>query len=225
MTFSLAAVIFDMDGLMLDTEPLSMLAWGRALAEYGYTLTDQVFLELIGRTTEDTHAILRQALAADLPFEHIFQRKKQVLKDIIAQRGVAAKAGLLELLTWLESRCVATAVASSARREDVSDKLAQAGLSQRFNAIVTGDQVHYGKPAPDIFLAAALQLHVPAQKCLVLEDSEAGIQAAHAAGMWPVMVPDLKLPSPENAVLAYRIFPSLREVQAFLEHEAIVNLC
>jgi beta-phosphoglucomutase family hydrolase len=224
MTLLLSAVIFDMDGLMLDTEPLALVAWRQALGELGYTLSDEVGLQMLGRTTEDTRVILQQALAADLPFDRVFQRKRQVVGEHIAQHGVSAKAGLAELLTWLEGRRVATAVASSARREDVNYKLAQAGLTHHFDTIVTGDQVQNGKPAPDIFLMAAQQLHVPPPACMVLEDSEAGIQAAHAAGMRPVMVPDLKPPSPENAALTYRIFPSLREVRAFLEYEAEITL-
>ena len=223
MTFTLSAVLFDMDGLMFDTEPLALVAWRQALAERGYSLTDELGLEMLGRTTEDTRLILRKALAADLPFEALFQRKKEIVGEHVAQHGVSAKPGLVELLAWLSSRHVATAVASSARRDDVSAKLARAAVPHRFDALITGDQVQNGKPAPDIFLAAARQLGVAAPACVVLEDSEAGIQAAHAAGMRPVMVPDLKPPSPETARLAFRICASLREVQVLLEQEAEIT--
>jgi HAD superfamily hydrolase (TIGR01509 family) len=223
MTFRLSAVLFDMDGLMLDTEPLALVAWRQALAEHGYTLSDEVGLATLGRTAEDTRLILQQSLGANLPYQAAFRRKKELVSETIAREGISAKPGLVELLAWLSSRGAATAVASSARREDVSAKLVRAGLLHRFDALVTGDQVQHGKPAPDIFLAAARQLHVPASACLVLEDSEAGIQAAHAAGMRPVMVPDLKPPSPETALLAFRICASLCEVLVLLEQEAEIT--
>lgn len=217
--FKLSAVIFDMDGLMLDSEPLAQAGWRLALAEHGYTLSDELFLQMLGRSTDGTRAILRQALGAEAPFESLFARKRQYVHDEVAQNGIAAKPGLLELLAWLEARCIRRAIASSARREDVMHKLNRAALASRFETIVTGDQVSKGKPAPDIFLEAARQLGIPAGECAVLEDSDAGILAAHAAGMWPLMVPDLKPPSPESAALAHRIFSSLHEVKTFLETE------
>jgi HAD superfamily hydrolase (TIGR01509 family) len=218
--FKLSAVIFDMDGLMVDSEPVARIGWQRALAEHGRALAEDVFLQLLGRTTEGTRAILVQAYGAGLPFESMLQHKRQYVQDEIARHGVAIKPGLPELLAWLEARRTAKAVASSARREDVMHKLTRTGLAGRFEAIVTGDQVTNGKPAPDIFLEAARQLGAPARECAVLEDSDAGIQAAQAAGMLPLMVPDIKPPSPESARLAHRIFPTLHEVRAFLEAEA-----
>ncbi len=215
----LSAVIFDMDGLMVDSEPLAQAGWRLALAEYGYTLSDDLYMQVLGRSTEGTQAILRQALGDQAPLESMFARKRQYVQDEVTQHGVPVKPGLVELLDWLDGRRIAKAVASSARREDVEHKLGHTHLLARFETIVTGDQVPRGKPAPDIFLAAAERLGVPAEACAVLEDSDAGIQAAYAAGMLPLMVPDIKPPSPETAALAYRIFPSLHEVRAFLEAE------
>ena len=217
--FKLSAVIFDMDGLMVDSEPVARVGWQRALAEYGRTLSEDVFLEMLGRTTEGTRTVLVKAYGAELPFESMLQHKRQYVHDEIAEHGVAVKPGLMELLDWLEARRMPKAVASSARREDVMHKLTSRGLAGRFQAIVTGEQVPNGKPAPDIFLEAARQLGIPARECAVLEDSDVGIQAAQAAGMLPLMVPDIKPPSPASALLAHRIFPTLHEVRAFLEAE------
>jgi HAD superfamily hydrolase (TIGR01509 family) len=217
MPFKLSAVIFDMDGLMLDTETLARDAWRQALAEVGYALSDELYLQLLGRTIEDTQAILRQALGADLPIESLARRKGMLVRQHIDQHGLRLKTGLAELLDWLKTHAIAHAVASSAKRPDVLFKLSHAGFGSWFDTVVTGDQVSAGKPAPDIFLAAARQLQVPAAECAVLEDSDAGIRAAHAAGMLPLMVPDLKPPSQESLALAHQIFPSLHEAKNFLE--------
>ncbi len=217
MTPKLAAVIFDMDGLMLDTERLACAAWKAALSEAGYPYSEALMLAILGRTTEGTRATFLQTFGPTVPFERLIERKRQYVRDEIDQQGLVAKAGLLELLDWLEAQRLARAVASSAQREDVLHKLNRAGLTARFDAILTGDQVQHGKPAPDIFLAAAQELGVAPAACAVLEDSDAGIWAAAAAGMLPLMVPDIKPPAPESLARAHRIFRSLHEAKDFLE--------
>lgn len=212
----IGAVIFDMDGLMLDTERLARSAWDRAMADWGHTIPDEVYYRLIGRSIADTGEILRQALAADLPFEEIALRKRQYVDQEIARHGIPVKPGLLELLGWVDQAGLKKATATSTFREVALQKLRLARLQDRFDAIVCGDDVRRGKPAPDIFLATAHKLATPANQCVVLEDSEPGIEAAQAAGMIPLMVPDIKPPSKEAAALAYRVFPSLLEVKTFL---------
>ncbi len=217
------AVIFDMDGLMLDTERLARVAWNRAMADWGYTIPDEVYQQLIGRTIPDVGSILRDKVAADLPFGEISERKQQYADQEIAQHGVAVKPGVFELLEWLERTRRNKAVASSTFRERVMQKLNRAGLAHRFDAIVCGDEIRRGKPAPDIYLAAAHKLSVRADRCVGLEDSEPGIRAAQAAGMMALMVPDQISPSPEIVQMAresgsrVRVFPSLLEVKQFLE--------
>lgn len=211
------AVIFDMDGLMLDTERLARIAWDRAMADWGYTIPDEVYHQLIGRTVPDVGRILRDKVAAELPFEEIAQRKQEYLDREIAQHGIPVKPGLFQLLDWLDRVHLKKAVASSTFRELAMQKLRHAGLQDRFDTIVGGDEIRQGKPAPDIFLAAARRLDTPADRCVVLEDSEPGVQAANAAGMISVMVPDGRPPSSEAAARAYRVLPSLAEVQVLLE--------
>ena len=211
-----SAVIFDMDGLMLGSEQMARTAWRRALAEWGFVLPDNVYERIVGRAAVDTKAVLRDALGSALPVEEAYQRKQHYLEEEIAQRGIPLKPGLLELLNCLDAQAVPKAVASSTHRAFVMRKLAVAGLLSRFDVIVCGDDVPNGKPAPDVFLAAAERLGVPAGRCVVLEDSDAGIQAAHAAGMIPILVPDLKPPAAEIVALAHRVFPSLIEVREYL---------
>jgi len=211
-----SAVIFDMDGLMFDTERLAREAWERAMADWGYVIPDALYLTMVGRTAQSAQMILQQALGPHLPMAAIYEQKEQYLETALTQQGPPLKPGLLELLAQLEQWHMPKAVASSTARHAVLRRLAQAGLLLRFAAIVGGDEVPHGKPAPDLFWAAARQLHIPAEECVVLEDADAGVQAASAAGMTPVMVPDLKPSAVESRRLAYQVVSSLREVQGVL---------
>lgn len=219
-TFSSAvfqAVIFDMDGLMLDTERLSYDAFLRAFDEMGYTLPHEDYLTLIGRNRPDTEKLLAEMYGPHFPVQAIYQRTHAHYVAAIAKH-VPVKAGLRPLLDWLTENNIPIAVASSTERSGVEYKLRQANLRHYFPVIVGGDEVSQGKPKPDIFLAAAQRINIAPDHCIVLEDSEPGIRAAHAANMIPIMIPDLKPASAEIAVLTHRIFNSLNEVLPFLQH-------
>ncbi|NBD34903.1 MAG: HAD-IA family hydrolase [Chloroflexi bacterium] len=220
------AVIFDMDGLLLDTEPISKRAWLRALEAWDATLTDEVYLQLVGRTVADTVRILSETLGPDLPIPAVRTQKDTLFEEIIADEGIPLKPGAVALLDYLERAGYPKAVASSTPKAGVLQRLSMTGLRERFSVIVGGDEVRRGKPSPDIFLAAAERLGVAPEGCWVLEDSEYGIAAAHAAGMTPIMIPDLKPPSAETAALAYRVLPSLADVQAMFStfRETSANL-
>jgi HAD superfamily hydrolase (TIGR01509 family) len=212
------AVIFDMDGLMLDTERIAMITCRRAAEDFGYVIADEIYLQVIGRTVEDTRRIFCGALGADFPFNEIRSRRLDYTEEYIHRYGLPKKPGLLEVLELLQGCSVPKAVATSTRREEACDRLRTAELFHCFDAIVGGDEVVHGKPAPDLFLLAADRLKTTPTECIVLEDSEAGIRAAQAAGMTPILVPDLKAPSDEVKALAYRIYPSLHEVRAFFSN-------
>ncbi len=211
-----SAVILDMDGLMLDSERMARDAWRRALADWGLALPDSLYFQLIGREAADTKAILARAFGPSLPVDDAYARKQQYLDEAIMRDGIPTKPGLHALLDALDVRGIRKAVASSTHRRFVAQKLQLTGLSGRFDAIACGDEVPLGKPAPDVFLLAAKRLGVPAHECVVLEDSEAGIRAARAAGMTAILIPDLKPPSAEALTLAHRVFPSLTEVRDYL---------
>lgn len=211
------AVIFDMDGLMLDTEHLSQATWQRAMQDWGYTLTDDVYLTVVGRTAHSTWQVFREAFGDDLPLEEIFKRRQEYHDAITRTEGIAVQPGLLELLDWLDTTTWVRAVASSSRRDVVLKRLGIARLAERFTTIVGGDEVSEGKPSPDIFLLAAQRLGAVSAQCVVLEDSDAGILAAHRAGMFSLMVPDMKPPSEESLQTAGGVFKNLHEAKAFLE--------
>ncbi|MEP6997189.1 MAG: HAD family phosphatase [Betaproteobacteria bacterium] len=210
------AVIFDMDGLMLDTEAPALRAWKRAALALGREFDLDLCQQMIGRNFGDCVALIRARHGADYPVDALTQAWVADYDAIVAAEGISLKPGLDEILDLLDERGIAAAVATSTRRERARAKLDRVGLLHRFAALVGGDEVAHGKPAPDIFIAAAARLGVPARDCLVLEDSEPGIIAAAAAGMIAVMVPDLHAPS--AALLARKpvVLASLSAVAAHL---------
>lgn len=201
---------------MIDTERMAQLAWQRAGAEFGFTLPDTLYLQAVGRTAQATETLFRAGLGADFPFAAVYARKQHYLYTAIEEEGIPTKTGLAELLDLVERQGIAKAVATSTARVLAIKKLTAAKLLHHFGTMVCGDEVAQGKPAPDIFLAAAAKLGVAPAHCLVLEDSSAGIQAAHAAGMRAVWVPDLIQPSPEITPLAYCVVQDLHQVCALM---------
>ncbi len=210
------AVIFDMDGLMLDTEPLAARAWTDAALAMGITFDHAVTPRLIGRNFSDCQTLLRAHHGAAYPVEALMAHWGVAYDAIVAREGIALKAGLIELLDWLEARGVAKAVATSTRRSRALAKLLHTGLAARFVALVGGDEVARGKPAPDIFLATAARLGAAPADCVVLEDSEPGVRAALAAGMTPIMVPDLHPAPPDLVAADLLVLSSLHDVRAHL---------
>lgn len=212
-----AAMIFDMDGLMLDTEPLAARAWTDAAGTIGVTFDEAVKLRLIGRNFPDCERLIREHHGHDYPVAELMRSWHAAYDAIVAREGIALKAGLLELLDWLEVQRIPKAVATSARRSRAEVKLDHAGLRNRFDALVGGDEVAQGKPAPDIFLEASARLGIPAAQCVALEDSEPGVRAALAGGMFAIMVPDLQAPSPVLLECDLLVLPSLHDVRELLQ--------
>ena len=206
------AVIFDMDGLMLDTEPLAARAWGEAAAGLGVGFDMALAQAMIGRNFADCSAMLRAHYAAPYPVDALLAGWHAAYDAIVEREGLAVKPGVHELLGWLEANAIKRAVATSTRRERAVSKLERTALLPRFHQIVGGDEVARGKPAPDIYVEAARRLGANAASCLVLEDSEPGVRAAFAAGMLPIMVPDLHPPSADLAALDLIVLPTLHDV-------------
>jgi HAD superfamily hydrolase (TIGR01509 family) len=209
----ISAVIFDMDGLMLDTEPIYKTAWQRAAIECGFSISEERWFDFIGRTRVDGENILLRALGPDFSLETFRTASRRCEAAAFAESLPAKKPGLDDLLALLDSRGMPKAVATSTERLQAAAQLGGLGLWGRFNAIATGDEVVNGKPSPDLFLLAAQRLGIEPSQCLVLEDSEAGIVAAHRAGMQVWVVPDLKPPSPAVEELTNGRFDSLGGVE------------
>jgi len=212
-----SALIFDMDGLMLDSEPLYQAAWQAAAQELGYVLDAELYLSLVGRSSAEADRTFTQIFGDQFPVATFNQRWEWHWQALLQQQGVALQPGLLPLLDWVEQRALPKAVGTSSNTAEADQCLTLAGIRDRFATVVTVDQVAAGKPAPDIFLLAAQRLGVPSHRCLVLEDSNAGVQAAQAAGMAVVMVPDLQTPTTASRAIAQHIFASLQEALTWLQ--------
>lgn len=210
------AAIFDMDGLMLDTEPIYRLAWQAAAADFGREIDDRLYLRLIGRSNRDAERVLAGIFGESFPLVEFRLRWVEHWRGRIDSEGIKRKPGLDETLELLETLGVPKAVATSTEAEDAAWTLGLAGLTSRFDAVVSGDRVERGKPAPDIFVAAAAALGVPAGCCIAFEDSDPGAAAAASAGMLTVIVPDMKPPSAAARASAYRVLESLEEAPALL---------
>ena len=210
------AIIFDMDGLMIDTERLALKAWRLAGADFGFPISDDIFISMVGRNRRDSDCTLVEIFGSDFPIGAVRDRYRAYLDGWIDEDKLSVKSGLLELLSFLDKISMPKAVATSTEYERAVHKLSLTNLLEHFSIVIAGDQVQRGKPAPDIFLAAAAQLGVLPEGCLVLEDSDAGIQAAYEAGMTPVMIPDMKPPSEKSLAFAHRIFGGLGEFHNYL---------
>jgi len=206
------AAIFDMDGLMLDTEPAYRIAWQAASAECGYELPDPLYFTLIGRGRSEGEQTLVDAFGPQFPVDRFRAACLRRETEMFETTPVPKKPGLDELLDLLDSCNISKAVATSTERRTAVAQLRAAKLLERFEAVATGDDVVNGKPAPDLFLLAARRLGVEPSRCIVFEDAEAGTIAAHSAGMTVFIVPDLKRPSAEVRSLAKGTFASLVDV-------------
>ncbi|HEX4134067.1 MAG TPA: HAD family phosphatase [Bryobacteraceae bacterium] len=205
-----------MDGLMLDTEPFYRTAWQRAARECGYEISDELWFDFIGRTRAGGEDLMMNLFGAGFPLETFHAASLLTENAVFAEAVPSKKPGLDQLLAFLDLCRVPRAVATSTDRQRATEHLSNRQLLDRFDVVATADEVANGKPAPDLFLLAAKRLGVDPPNCLVLEDSEAGVLAAHRAGMRIFIVPDLKSPSEAIESMAQGRFNSLAEVESEL---------
>ncbi len=208
-------VIFDMDGLMFDSERVWGTLWEPALATFGLTVPDGMPDAARGTTGDAALAVIRRFCGTDVDAEAVFAEFYRQAELAFA-RGVPPKPGLFGLLDYLTAQGIPMAVASSSPEALIRNNLDRAGIADRFAAIVPGKQVARSKPAPDIFLEAARRLGTAPARTLVLEDSFPGVRAGAAGGFVTVMVPDTMAPTDEIHTLATRVCASLSEVRDLL---------
>jgi len=211
---TLAAVVFDMDGLLLDSERIAYDIGRQVSLDLGIPWTHETAMQLIGRNSREHEALLKGAFGEDYPLEVHQAEFGRRYEAVIAQGTIPLKPGVHELFDVLDARRLPRAVATSTRRSRALPKLEAVGLLARVDLVVAGDEVSRGKPAPDIFLAAAERLGQAAERCLALEDSNAGVRAAHAAGMRVVMVPDLLQPADDIRDAGIMVATSLLDIVA-----------
>ena len=209
------AVVLDMDGLMVDSEPLSRIAWEQVLSAHGHILNDDIYTSIIGYRIDESAAILIDAYDLPLSVNNLARQKATVLTKIRAN-GVPVMPGLYEVHARIMQFGLPWAVATSSPRPHAEEILEQLGLGDSCQAIAGGDEVPQGKPAPDIYLLAAERLDVPASHCLAIEDSAPGCQAALSAGMMVVAVPNRDTKTTDFSAVDY-VFPSLYDVSENLD--------
>lgn len=212
-------IVFDMDGVLFDTERLCQDSWLAVAEESGLPNMDVIFPQCIGLNANDSRRIVMNAYGEDFDYEGFRSKASVWFWDYIEKKGLPVKPGVKELLSWLREEGWAVGLASSTRRSSVENHLEQAGIRDYFATIVTGDMVEHSKPRPDIYLMACRELGVDPGQAYAIEDSPNGIRSAYRAGMSPVMVPDMIAPDEEMRELSTKIFSDLHEVLRFLQTE------
>lgn len=209
-------MIFDMDGVIFDTENLCLACWQFVAAKYDIDGIEEVFRQCVGVDASDSERLLREWYGEDFPCD-LFRRESSFLfHKKTREKGMPVKAGARELLSYLKVNGWRVGLASSTRRAVVREELEQAGLLGFFEVIVGGDMVKRGKPAPDIYLKACGEMKIRPDTAYAVEDSRNGLFSADDAGLRVLLVPDLIEPDAEMEKRAFQIFPDLTEVRRYL---------
>ena len=209
-------VLFDMDGVILDTEKLYTRFWREAAQSLGYPMTQAQALGMRSLNRQAGAEKLCSYFGADVCYEAVRTRRIELMDAYVRRHGVEPKPGIRELMAHLQALGIPAAIATSSPIERVKEYLIPLGLYSLFDRVVTGYDVARGKPEPDIYLQAAGQLGLAPESCMALEDSAAGILSAYRAGCKTVMVPDQDPPDAVSLSRIYALADSLTDVRDFL---------
>jgi HAD superfamily hydrolase (TIGR01509 family) len=192
MQLSFTAVVFDMDGTLFGTERLAIDALHGAFGEHGVAVPLVALESVIGRGGKETKEYLGRFAPAGVGIDLVLRRGRALYEARIESEGMPIKPGVIELLDYLRDRRIAIGLATSTRTDVAIDNLRRAELTGYFDTVVGGDQVEYVKPHPGVYVKALRQLEAVAAQAIAVEDSDLGIQSAHAAGLRVIYVPDIK---------------------------------
>lgn len=210
---SFKAAIFDMDGLLLDSEQISMACFFEAGRQVGYTLDAAVYYSCIGANGDHTKALLIAGHGSDFPYDDIHAVWRQLYMAETMDKPIPVKAGVRQLLQAIADSGTPIALATSTMHDHALNKLRHAQLADYFEVVIGGDMVTKSKPDPEIYLKAAATLKVAPIDCIAFEDSENGVRAASAAGIHVIQIPDLVVPSTELLALGHTVLGSLNDFQ------------
>lgn len=210
------AVVFDMDGVIFDSERAVMQCWKEVASRHNIPDIEKAILACTGTTMVRTREIMLNLYGADFPYDEYAMESSAIFHSRYDGGRLPMKPGVKELLTFLKEHNKKIALASSTRQQVVTDELRDAGIIEYFDRIICGDMVSRSKPAPDIFLKACEELNISPSDSYAIEDSYNGIRAAHAGGLHPIMVPDLLPADEEMQSLAEIVLPNLTSVMEYL---------
>lgn len=213
------AVIFDMDGVIFDSERLMFQGWHEIAEKYGLQGIDEVLYQCMGVNTVETRKIFAKHFGMDFPYDVYKKETSAMFHSRYGNGKLPMKPGVVELLSYLKEAGYLIGLASSTRQAVVEQEIRDAGLMEYFHDLTCGDMLKKSKPEPDIFLMACDHLGVAPGEALTIEDSYNGIRAAHRAGTTPVMVPDMIQPDEEMKGLAHIICKDLFEVRDWIAGE------
>lgn len=209
---NIKAVIFDMDGVIFDTERIYLEDWKKIFKEYGYDFKDEMYINLMGRGRQKVKEQYKNIFGENIPIDEMYITKDKMLYDAI-RRGVPLKEGVDDLIDFLRFKNLKICLATSAKRDRLEEQFLKSPISKKFDCYVCGDDVINSKPSPDIFLKASKLINISPKNCVVIEDSEAGIKAAFNAKMIPFHVKDLKEADENIKLNAYKCFNNLLEIK------------
>ena len=211
------AVVFDMDGVIFDTERLVIEFWKEVAKKHNIPNIEHTCIQCLGTNRVRTREIFLENYGADFPFDPYRAEVTELFNTHYKGVPLPTKPGIRELLNYLQEQDIKVGLASSTAQHVVRDEIGTAGLVPYFQTLVCGDMVEHSKPAPDIFLKACEILNADPTKSIAIEDSFNGIRSAHCAGMTPIMVPDQVQPTDEIRTLAFHVMPSLLDVLNWLK--------
>lgn len=206
-------VLFDMDGVILDTEKLYTRFWVEAAQSLGYPMTHEMALGMRSLSRQAGEKQLKAYLGEDTDYYAVRETRIKMMEEFIEENGVELKPGIHELLDFLKGNGIKTSVATSSPLDRTKKYLTQVGLVDSFDTLVSGHMVPHGKPEPDIYIYAAENLGLKPEECVVLEDSPTGLLAAFRAGCVPVMVPDQDQPDEEVKSRVYTVVKDLLSIR------------
>lgn len=214
-------IVFDMDGVIFDTENLILGCWRFVAEKYNVPHIEETFRRVIGTSSEETKDILYEVYGEDFPLQTFWREWRQQYEYRIAESGLPVKPGVRELLSFLKINGYRIGLASSSRYETVKENLTTAGLLDFFEVIVSGDMVKKSKPEPDIYLCACEKMKIVPEDTFAIEDSYNGVISATRAGLNAILVPDLIEPDEEMERLSFAVFEDLVDVRNYLAEHAL----
>jgi HAD superfamily hydrolase (TIGR01509 family) len=212
------AVIFDMDGLMIDSEQITYEEYCLMLASLGYDFDISIYRKFLGKNKPSIYQVYQDVFGDAFPKDKVWDEVHVCINNRL-EKEVPLKKGLLSLLAYLKEHNYKTIVATSSAKVRAEAILKKANIDGYFDTIICGDEVTHGKPDPEIFITACHKLNVTREEALVLEDSEAGIEAAYKGNIDVICVPDMKYPEAPYDSMPIKIMFSLEEVIPFLENQ------